>query len=182
MSRSIRRPLIALSIIALPLCLLLTRASAQEVPPKHDNLKLLERFVGAWDEEMTIKQSPWNPEAKSGAGSITAKWTLDGRFLEIRSSSKLDGTQGLSIMGHDMNTDSLRGWFFHSYGFNHVSTGTWDEKTKTLSWTGDMGNGMKITSSDKFTDDDHFEWQFQIKDGNGQVMYDMTGKAKRQKK
>ena len=181
MSSSIRRSLIGLSMIALPLFVLLASAQGQEAPPKHDNLKLLERFVGTWDEEMTIKQSAWNPEAKSGAGSMTAKWTLDGRFLEIRSSSKLDGSQGLSIMGHDMNTDSLRGWFFHSHGFNHIATGTWDEKSKTLSWSADMGNGMKIASSDRFIDDNNFEWQFQIKDGNGQVMWDMTGKAKRQK-
>ena len=155
---------------------------AQDVPPKHDSLKVLERFAGTWEQEITLKPGPWAPEGKTGTGTMTAKWTLDGRFMEIRSESKMDGSQGLSVMGHDMNADALRGWFFHSHGYTHVSTGTWDEKTRTLSWTADMGNGMKAASFDKFTDDDHFEWQFQIKDDQGQVMFEMTGKAKRTKK
>ena len=158
------------------------QAAAQEAPPKHDILKVLERFVGTWAEELTLKQGPWAPEAKTGTATMTAKWTLDGRFLEVRSQSRLDGTQGLSIMGHDMNSDSLHGWFFHSHGYTHVATGAWDEKARTIQWTADLAPGLKITSVDRFLHDDNFEWQFQIKDGNGQVMFEMAGKARRQKK
>jgi hypothetical protein len=179
MRRSIRASSVAVIVIGLAW---FVRVSAQEAPPKHDSLKVLERFAGTWEQQIALKQGPWAPEAKSGTGTMTAKWTLDGRFMEIRSKSQLDGTEGLSVMGHDMTADALRGWFFHSHGFTHVSTGTWDEKTKTLTWAADMGNGMKMTSVDKFTDDDHFEWQFQIKDGQGQVMFEMSGKATRQKK
>ena len=178
MRRSIVPWFAAVSVMGL---VLTAHIAAQEPPPKHDSLKVLEKFAGTWDQEINLKQGPWAPEAKTGTGTMTAKWTLDGRFMEIRSQSKLDGTQGLSIMGHDMNADALRGWFFHSYGFTHVSTGAWDEKTRTITWTADMGNGMKVTSHDKFTDDDHFEWQFQIKDDQGQVMFEMTGKATRRK-
>jgi hypothetical protein len=162
--------------------ILVTPAGGQDAPPKHDILKVLERFVGTWEDQITLKQSPWTPEAKTGTGTVVAKWALDGRFLELRSASKLDGTQGLTLMGHDMNTDSLRAWSFHSHGYNYIGTGTWDEKTRTINWSGELGQGMKMTSFDRFIDDDNREWQFVIKDDTGQVVFEIAGKSKRQKK
>ena len=179
MRRSIVPGFVAVSMIGF---ILVAQLAAQEPPPKHDSLKVLERFAGTWDQEISLKQGPWAPEAKTGTGTMTAKWTLDGRFMEIRSQSKLDGTQGLTLMGYDMNTDSLRAWSFHSHGYNYIGTGTWDEKTRTINWSGELGQGMKMTSFDRFIDDDNREWQFVIKDDAGQVVFEISGKSRRQKK
>jgi hypothetical protein len=176
-----RRSYVLCAAITLSLCLLATRAAAQDPPPKHESLKLLERFVGTWEDQITIRQSAWSPQERTGTGSVVAKWTLDGRFVELRTSSKLDNAHALHLMGHDMNTDTLRQWFFHSHGFNHISIGTWDEKAKTLTWVSEFGTGVKGTGTDRFIDNDNREWHFVIKDGNGDTLFEMSGKSKRVK-
>src|SRR5207244_805764 len=82
------------------------------VPPLPAELKVLERYVGAWEGTSTIKPGPWTPQEVQGKGSAVFKWALGGRFLQIDATSS-DG-QALGMMTYDPARKEFRSWQFHS--------------------------------------------------------------------
>jgi hypothetical protein len=52
-------------------------------------------------------------------------------------------------------------------------SGQWDEATKTLSFTGDAGNGVTSKGTTHFIDKDHYEFRLIAKDSDGKVYQDM---------
>ena len=62
-----------------------------------------------------------------------------------------------------------------------VTKGTWDEKTRTLTFRDTDEAGNKALSHHKFIDKDHSEWTFVITSPTGTVLLDMNGKCTRRK-
>jgi hypothetical protein len=66
----------------------------------------------------------------------------------------------------DQNRRAVRFWMFSSSGRTSTATGSWDEATSTLTLKVDAPPlGGSGTFTDRFTDDDHHEWQWVFKDG-----------------
>ena len=58
--------------------------------------------------------------------------------------------------------------------------GEWDATTKTLTWKGDLGNGLSITAVYRFTGENTFESKVLVTGADGKTYYHLEGKAVRQ--
>ena len=94
-----------------------------EPGPQHERL---DWRVGEWTGEVTYWPYPGAGPVKTAATS-TAKWVLDGRWLELDFRSEVNGEpfQGLGLIGYDRIAGQ-----YHSMWFDSISTGV-------LSLTGD---------------------------------------------
>ena len=144
-----------------------------DVPPE---MKVLERFVGTWKVEQKRKNAD-GPEIW-GFGRATSKIVLGGRFLAY---TAITGKQeSYSLFTYDESKKKYRSWFFDSKGSHSEWLGTWDEATKTLTRTANLGRGNTGTATSKFLDDDSIEFSLVLKNRNGKAFLEMNSKFTRQ--
>ena len=95
---------------------------------------------------------------KRETGTFRNSWSLNGWFIEYR--GRLDGgkDEELQLMTYDVEKKVYRRWYFDSHGTTSESTGKWDAKTATLTWTSDLGDGITAVSEWRIVDKDtlHF--------------------------
>ena len=77
------------------------------------------------------------------------------------------------VMTYDARERVYRRWLFYSRGDFGEHVGRWDEAAKTMTWTGDLPNGGRLTSVTRWVDDDRREWSVVRKDAAGKVVYEM---------
>jgi hypothetical protein len=106
---------------------------------------------------------------------------LNGWFLVERGKTT-DGDEDQQIMTFDPKKKAFRRWYFDSDGNIRESTGKWDDKSSTLTWTGSMDEGTTVVSVWKFTDKDALDWTWTRKDKEGKVVGRIEGKSVRQTK
>jgi hypothetical protein len=158
--------------------ILLGGASAQEQAPE---LKVLDRWVGTWKTEAINKPAEWNPKETKIAGTVTGKWILGSKFVEESWSSQAGGSEHRFLWSYDPQRKMYRNWFFGSDGTTGEGTGTWDEKTNTMTWKTEPGPGLTGNATCRFLDADTYEWTYIIRDGAGKAYLDMKGKHTRVK-
>ncbi|MCY2955363.1 MAG: DUF1579 family protein [Planctomycetota bacterium] len=137
--------------------------------------KALNRYVGTWDNQETVTV----PELKQSRRTPTAAWILGERFLQLKEKSE-DGAEMVHLFAYDQNRRAMRWWSFSSLGNAGVATGSWDEATRTFSFKMEDTGPTSVTLTDRFIDDDHREWRFIVKDADGKVVFDVSGKVTRQ--
>lgn len=206
MSRTIRRSVCAFVVVAvvIPLLAVYSRPSiAGQAKPDADRpaeFKPLDRWLGQWDMEMTVKPTPSIKNGVIGKFVTTVSWDLNGRFL------RCDG-RGQSVAGgrakvdesflwmctYDPQRKEYRSWVFWStagaaespagnWGSVPVGSGTWDEAAKTLTTRSeDKEAGTTSLSITRWIDGDHHEFVTTVKDAQGQVMMEQVGKLTRRK-
>ena len=105
---------------------------------------MLSNYVGTWDVSTTT-QSP------SAVGEFTAKWVLDGRFVQTNGSVKTsDGSNDFeitSLMTYDRERDVYRTWSFMSNGMASEAESTWDPATRTMTKIARYGDVTRTTTS-----------------------------------
>ncbi len=137
---------------------------AQEGPPsakpgpEHAELKKLE---GTWDAAMKMAEAP-GPLP----GVATYKMELGGLWLT--STFKMDGPEfkfeGRGLDGYDQNKKKYVGvWVDSMTSAPMFMEGTYDDKTKSLTMTGEGpgqdGKPQKFKTVTKTKDDDHFAFE-----------------------
>jgi hypothetical protein len=152
-------------------------ALADEKPAE---LKVLERFIGTWKDEAVYKPSPQTPKERRETSTSRFEWSLAGRFVVGRGKTT-DGDEDLQILSFDTKKKAFRRWYFDSDGNTRESTGKWDEKSSTLTWTGSSDEGTTVVSVWKFTDKDTLDWTWTAKDKDGKLAGRIEGKSVRQK-
>jgi hypothetical protein len=157
-----------------------TKSEKVEGPPKPPELKVLDRYLGTWDTETVNKVAEWNPKEMRIAARFTNEWVLDGRFMQMKGKSST-GVESLQMRTYDPQEKRYRAWVFDSKGTAATSRGTWDEETKTLTWKGDLGDGITATNSVRFVGTDAIEWRLVARNDEGKVFMDMEGKFRRRK-
>jgi hypothetical protein len=110
---------------------------------------------------------------------MTASRCVGGRFVE-EVSRHADGSHGKLLMTYDGVRAGYRSWWFSSQGFTSESTGVWDTKTSTMTWTNEQ-DGFATTIKTRFEDADRIEWDVVTKDGAGATLFLMNGKSVRVK-
>lgn len=167
-------------------------ASAAKEPAKvqrRDNdskeIQVLDRFCGTWLQETTINAGKWTPTATHATGTMEAEWSLDHHFLRAESTCKDADLQektfrDLRMLTWDAEMQRYRSWYFDSMGFSNQSTGTWDQEKMELKLNGDLGHGITLVNTIKFTNDGTQEWSLKAEDKSGVVYLDMQGTMKRQ--
>lgn len=152
---------------------------AEQGTPNTPELKLLDRLVGTWDWEVKAKPAEWNPKGGRTTGTLTRKWTLNGRFLQ--ESGGNSDNPNIAFWTYDTQKRAYRLFMFDAAGFKSEFTGQWDETTKKLTWETDLGNGITARGTNRFLDNDNDEWQMVATDNVGKVYFDYEGKNKRKK-
>jgi hypothetical protein len=153
------------------------RKKSRACPP---HLKALEAYSGTWDTETINKVSEWNPKEVRTTGRVTNEWVLDGRFM-LTKARESTGSEGIQLRTCDDWNKPFRAWHFDSKGSAVSSAGTWDAEARTMTWKGDLGNGITGTNRVRFAGTDSIEWKLVAKNGAGKVFLDMEGKFKRKK-
>jgi len=124
--------------------------------------KMLAKSAGTWSATVTMWMQPGAPPTTSTA-TATNEMIMGGRYL--RSTNK--GTfmqmpfEGVGITGYDnVKKQYVNSWIDHMGTGIMTMTGTWDEASKSITYTGSMADPM--TGKDtpfrevwKFTDDNH---------------------------
>jgi hypothetical protein len=147
---------------------------------KPAELKLLERFVGTWKDEAIYKPSVSTPKERRETSTSRYQWSLNGWFLVERGKTT-DGDEDLQILTFDPKKKAYRRWYFDSDGNIRESSGKWDDKSSTFTWTGSLDEGATVVSVWKFTDKDTLDWTWTSKDKEGKVVGRIEGKSVRQK-
>src|SRR5262249_3394473 len=114
-------------------------------------LQMLNRWVGEWDTEMTIKPNDDVPKGARIKGVATRAWVPNGRCIQQSGTQEPgDGIPRMkttTLMTYDRGAKVYRIWFFLSTGFVNEADGTWDEKSRTLTSTGhDNQSGTTTTT------------------------------------
>jgi hypothetical protein len=105
---------------------------------------VLGRFVGDWDVVVTIDGRP-------SGGQASARWTMEGSYVEFRSHTIPPGDSDLQVMTYSDGV--YLQWLFDSSGYRHEATGSWDQATSTLTW-----RGPDLLIEDRWVSPDRLEW------------------------
>jgi hypothetical protein len=123
-------------------------AHAEAPPPELDALKL---YAGKWDVAVT--------DNASVKGEASGQWILEGRFLQ-QSWSLETGTpdtpklSGTTMMTYDSTKRVYKAWHYFSSGSFAEADGTWDEASRTFTWTGrDAAKGTTVVTKASFEGD-----------------------------
>lgn len=171
-------------------------ADAEKDKDRPAELKPLDRWVGQWDMEATMKANEFNPQGGKSTFTSTIKWGINGRFLQC-------DAVGEGVSGDRKFKDAFTWtctWDQHLsayasvtcwanvggggdfWGMTDRATGQWDEAAKTLTLKStDAANGTTMTSVTTWADADNHSFVSRMTDGNGKVVMEMTGKCKRKK-
>ena len=163
------------------------RAADYQQKPATDVLELqpLSQYAGNWETELTIKNTE-NPQGVKTTGSSVGEWIHGGRFLrQTWSVNAADGVlafNGSSIRTYDPRKKSYRTWNFDSTGNTEESQGAWNPKERTLTWKVAENNSGGITIiKSTFPEDGKESWSILVKDGDGEIVADVSGKSTRRK-
>lgn len=135
-------------------------------------LAALSNYVGTWDVAITSKDSPFTK------GQSTAKWILDGRFVEqsgfIASADGGTILKVTTLMTYDQNEKTYRMWSFISNGTTSESTGKWDEKARTMTSIRRYG-GTTTTITARFAENGTEEWSIVTTNQSNEVVANFAG-------
>jgi hypothetical protein len=102
--------------------------------------KLLAKSVGTWTTDITMWMQPGTPPT-TATGETKNEMILGGRYLQATNTSVFMGQpfQGIGLLGFD----NIKKIFVNSWVDNMGTgmmflTGTWDDKTKSINFTGPM--------------------------------------------
>jgi hypothetical protein len=161
-------------------------------------LKVLDRWVGDWDMEITVKPSRELPQGSKSTFKMTTRWALNNRF--VRCDAQGRGEQGdrkfddafCWTITHDPRSKSYSDITLWStvtpgglsdWGLGRPSSGTWDEKDQILAMRSeDRDHGLTTISVTQWVDADTHKFALSTTDAAGRVVVEMSGTAKRIKK
>jgi hypothetical protein len=141
--------------------------------------KLLDKFVGTWKNTVTVHTAQWNPQEKKQTGDTICKRTLGGAFVQEWGKHS-DGSTGMTMYSWDKDRRHYRSWWFGSEGMSSESVGVWDEKEQKMEWRANEA-GYNTRAFQQFVSDDEIKWEVVVRNPAGDIVYKMTGNAKRVK-
>jgi len=163
--------LIATALIVISTTIFSQVAKADDTSPE---LQVLDRFVGTWDVQVTIKSAD-GEEIKIDVDS-RRRWTRGGTFLQIEDANNLKDPQAreLQIL-----------WTYDPVARNYPAvimdgpnraqlTGTWDAKTTTMHWKGKGADGVTSEGKHRFIGKDRAEASGVFKDADGKVVMEIS--------
>ena len=170
-----------LSLLATMFFSSLDTASPQP-PAKPAELKVLDRLVGKWRYEWESKPTEGEPKGSKGTGTSTNEWILDGWFQQHKGKGDDGRHEILEVWTYDAPTKTYRAWGFMAPGANHYeATGTWDEKSTTLSYKGKGPGDVTTVSTMRCIDEDNRVGTRVATDARGKVVQDTRFKLTREK-
>jgi hypothetical protein len=149
------------------------RGYAADGPTTAAATAILERFVGEWNTETTVRDGSGREIAHT-RGSAAAIATLGGRWYEFRSASTPPGEADLQLMTWDPVARVYRQWVFDADGSWHGAKGTFDAASATLTWRGEK-DGATLRIVDHWVSPDRLEWSLRRTDAKGRLVRTVSG-------
>jgi hypothetical protein len=158
-------------------------ATADDAPKASAESRVLEKYIGTWDEVMTNKPTEWVPKVEKSTALTKRAWALGGNFVRGVGKWQPANTEFLHLVAYDPVAKAYRSWYFDAGGeMPRVQvTGTWDEKAGIMTWRGADEAGNKTVGTHKFIDKDRQAWTLVVSDPNGKVVLDLAGQCTRRK-
>ena len=147
--------------------------------PLESSDAVLGRFVGVWRTEAQIRHAGPPVSERRTLGRASGRVTLDGRFVEFRTSS-IDppGLNELQLMAYDAEAGVYRQWVSDSDGYRHEAVGRWNHATSTLTWRGQAG-GATVVIEDRWVSGDRLEWTLTRTSAEGRLLQTIEGVVSR---
>ena len=175
--------LISLTLAVLAAATFSQATNGDDTPKRSAELQVLDRFVGSWDFDVTIKST--NGVTETGQTSETRSWTLGGKFVQFENpkTEKPDEPEFQMLVTYDPATKTYPGVLMSGSSRSSVD-GTWDQPTQTMTFRGKSADnsGTTFLFKNRFLDNDHSESSGVIKDAAGKVILELTQKQTRRKK
>jgi hypothetical protein len=159
--------------------------------------KVLDRWVGDWDLEITVKPNRQAPKGHKAIYQSSVRWSLNDRFLRCEAQGEgKDGDQKIAeafmwIITHDPQSKAYTSTVFWcnvpagaagNWGTIPSGIGTWDEKEQMMSIRSeDKESGLVTLSVTQWIDKDNHRWVQSLSEKNGNVVVEMSGMGKRRK-
>lgn len=153
--------------------------SAQEAPVSPEQ-KVLDQFVGKWDETYEVAKTDFTPEARKGTAKVDFRSVLGGKFVQ-QNAEHSDDASAMLMYTYDEQESRYRGWWFSSMGLTSEYAGAWDADSKTMTWRTVDESPVAATITQKFVDGDNMEWDVTVKGDGDQVYFSMKGTSVRVK-
>jgi hypothetical protein len=150
------------------------------IPGNETTIELDHFGPGQVQDETIYKPSSTNAKERRETSTSRYEWSLNGWFLVERGKTT-DGDEDLQILTFDLKKKAYRRWYFDSDGNIRESTGKWDDKSSTFTWTSSLDEGSTAVIVWKFTDKDTLDSTWTRKDKEGKVVGRIEGKSVRQK-
>jgi len=165
-------PVLALAATASIAWIATGRPQDASVAPSPEH-KLLEKYAGTWDAEISVP-SPTGGAPQKSAAKATARVTCGGLWLVTDFEGSMMGGPftGHEIFGYDPTTKRyVLTWVDSTSASPNTGEFTWDEKTRTLegSMKGKLPTGAEMTwkQTDAWESDDAREWAMVMKGPDG---------------
>lgn len=162
-------------LIVLSVHVLVARAEgpAAELPA----LDVLQHYVGNWDVKVTSAEPPLT-------GEVTAKWVLDGRFVEQQGALHTpDGKQVVqlkTLFTYDPQAKVYRSWTFTSNSAPVEAEAKWDPASKTMESLGKPSpDGTRVRTRADFSQQDVETWTIEVLDQAGKTVGEVRGENRR---
>jgi hypothetical protein len=155
-----------------------------EMSKLNENHKLLAGTAGTWSYVVKMWMDPKGAPTES-KGTAIRKAVMDGRYVtgDYSGNFKMPGAdgkphdmkfQGMSMDGYDnVKKKFVSGWVDNMGTGIYITEGTYDESTKSITYTGDMemapGMKTKVREVIKFTDKDHMAMEYFEDRGQGEM-------------
>src|SRR5205807_2357052 len=158
-------------------------ATADDSPKPSAELRVLEDMIGTWDEVMTNKPTEWMPKAEKSTAVTKRVWSLGGKFIRGEGAWQPAKIEFLHLMTYDPDARAYRSWYYDAGGSmpRGSAKGEWNAQSKTITWADTDDAGNKTIGTHKIVDKDHSEWTMVVKNRDGKVVLDLSGKCTRRK-
>jgi hypothetical protein len=171
------------------------KAAEDEARPAE--FKVLDRWIGDWDLEITVKPTAQNRQGSKSTYKSVVRWALNDRFLRCEAQGQsADGDQKIAeafmwVITHDPQRKAYTSTVFWAnvpagaagyWGGIAGGVGTWDEKEQMLSIRSeDKETGIVTLSVTQWIDKDTHRWAQSATEKNGKVVNEMSGMGRRRK-
>jgi hypothetical protein len=149
--------------------------SADDAPKRSAELQVLDRFIGDWEDAITVKTTGQQYNAVE-----SRKWSPLGEFVLSEDQNLSTKKEAHFLITYDPNAKVYRACFIESASAA-LFLGTWDNKAQTMKWTSPAEVSVKFTGAHRFIDKDHAEWSITVTGADGTVFVEMSGKQSRRK-
>ena len=158
-----------------------SHAFADEELKRSPELQVLNRFVGAWDFDVTL--TPAQGAVTTEKTSEIRKWSLGGNFIHFQNphTGRDNAPEFHMLVTYDARTKSYPGVLTTGADRSLVN-GTWDEQDKTMTFTGTLSGGGSFDFKNQFLDNGNIKTSGVIKDASGKVVLKRSDMQVRRKK
>jgi peroxiredoxin/mono/diheme cytochrome c family protein len=139
-----------------------TGLGAMPAPAKGELTPVLEKRLGTWDTDVSIRPSLGKETKLTGTDRVDREY--GGTFVHSRGAQQGRG-EIVELATYDPARKAYRLWTYTSQGQVYEWEGRWDEKASTLTWTADLQGGLTGLLTWRFDGDDRLRIDLDVRSG-----------------